>query len=114
MACDTRLKPKQTISQRAEEVRRSLSKLNAGLISGSIKAIVAANGGVTFPGFTAADRDGITDGCALRLVMSSAQTPALVKMRLAHAEQMAGRSIDKLAIAQGLHSHDNGTTWHKH
>jgi hypothetical protein len=44
--------------------------------------------------------------------MATGDTTA--KMLLAKAEAMAGRPANKQAIAQGLHSHDGGATWHKH
>ncbi len=34
-------------------------------------------------------------------------------MALAKAEAQAGRTVDKQAVASGLHSHDGGKTWGK-
>lgn len=33
---------------------------------------------------------------------------------IARAEALAGRSVDKQVIGQGVHSHDSGKTWHDH
>jgi hypothetical protein len=110
MACDTKLKQGQSITQRKEEVRAAVDRLQKALVSGQVKAIVGANGGVAFSGLSDADRDGVTDACAYRRLL--VQGSALAKAKLAQAEQMAGRSINKQAIGQGLHSHDGGKTWH--
>lgn len=112
MVCDTRLRQGQTISQRADEVRQVVERLNRALTSGSVRALVnRQNGGISFPGLTDAERNGVTDGCLLRRLMATGS--ALAKQKIAAAEQAAGRSIDKTAIAQGLHTHD-GKSWHKH
>lgn len=110
MACDTKLKAGQTIQQRAVEVRAAVERLAKALVSGQVKAVVGSNGGVAFQGFDA-DRDGVTDACAYRRLMVSGS--ALAKAKLAQAEQIAGRSINRQAIGQGLHSHDGGKTWHQ-
>jgi hypothetical protein len=39
---------------------------------------------------------------------------ALTKAAIARAEQLAGRSIDRRAVARGAHSHDGGHSWHDH
>jgi hypothetical protein len=110
MPCDRRLKPRQTISQRAEEVRRAVAKLNAGLIAGRIKAKIGPQGAIAFEGFNEQERDGVTDACAYRRLLVSGS--ALAKAAIARAEQLAGRSIDKQTLAHGTHSHDGGKTWH--
>lgn len=112
MPCDRKLKPRQTPKQRAEEIRKAVAKLNAGLTAGSIKAYVSREGGITFQGFAELDRDGVTDGCAYRRIMATGSMSA--KLAIMQAEQKAGRSVDKQAVAQGLHSHDGGATWHHH
>ena len=38
----------------------------------------------------------------------------LAKMKIAQAELLAGRTVDKQVIGQGAHSHDGGKTWHNH
>lgn len=110
MPCDRKLKKNQTISARAEEIRRSIAKLNAGLTAGSIKALVSKEGGIAFQGFGETDRDGVSDACAFRRLMATGSATA--KLAVARAEQLAGRAVDRTAIAQGLHQH-NGI-WHRH
>lgn len=111
MACDTRLKPRQTISERAKEVREALERLTAAIMAGRVKIIIdRKTRAVAFQGWD--NNDGVTDGCAYRAILRNA--PAKVRMAIAAAEQMAGVTIDKKAVAQGHHSHDGGATWHKH
>lgn len=110
MPCDTQLKPKQTIQQRAEEVRSATSKLSTLLVSGKVKPVIGPQGAITFTGWTAEDRDGVTDACAYRRLMVSGS--ALAKAKIAQAEALAGRSVDRKMLAHGHHSHDGGKTWH--
>src|SRR5262245_45059285 len=110
MPCDTRLKPRQTIQQRAAEVRKVVDMLSAKLASGAVKVKVSPQGAVAFEGLTDAERDGVTDACAYRRVMVSGS--ALAKAAIARAEQLAGRGVSRQALAQGIHSHDGGHTWH--
>jgi hypothetical protein len=112
VVCDTRLKPKQTIKERAEEVRRAVATLARDLASGRVKAKVSKEGAVAFEGWAAADRDAVTDNCAYRRLMSSGSALALAK--IAQAEALAGRKVDRAVVNSGLHSHDNGVTWHSH
>lgn len=112
MPCDTKLKPKQTIQQRIEEVRRAAASIGQGLAAGRIKARVGPQGSVTFVGVKDEERDGITDACAYRRIMATGS--ALAKAAIARAEALAGRSISKQAVGQGAHSHDGGRTWHDH
>jgi hypothetical protein len=37
---------------------------------------------------------------------------ALAKAAIARAEQVAGRTVDRQAIAHGHYSHDGGRSWH--
>lgn len=110
MACETRLKPRQTIQERASEVRKVVETLSQKLASGAVKVVVSPQGAVTFTGLTDSERDGVTDACAYRRVMISGSP--LAKAAIARAEQMAGRGVSRQALAQGWHSHDNGKTWH--
>jgi hypothetical protein len=110
MPCDTKLKAKQTISERAEEVRRMVMTLSSALASGRVKAVVGPQGAVAFAGLTDAERDGVTDACAYRRLMVTGS--ALAKAAIARAEQLAGRGVNRQAVAHGVHSHDNGKTWH--
>ena len=110
MACDTRLKPKQTIQQRAEEVRKRVSRLDELMRRNSVQVKVGPQGAVAFIGWSEEERDGVTDACAYRRLMVSGS--ALAKAAIARAEQLAGRSVNKQALAHGVHSHDHGKTWH--
>jgi hypothetical protein len=110
MPCDTRLKPRQTISERKVEVRKAVDRFAAGLATGRVKAKVGPQGAVAFDGLTTEERDGVTDACAYRQLMVHGS--ALAKAAIARAEQIAGRSVDRKMVAAGHHSHDGGETWH--
>jgi hypothetical protein len=111
MPCDTRLRRGQTIQQRAAEVKKIASDVNSLIASGRVKPVVdKRTGAVAFQGLDDDIRDGATDACIYRRIMVSGSS--LTKAALARAEQLAGRSVDKQALAQGHHSHDGGQTWH--
>jgi hypothetical protein len=112
MPCDTRLKPRQTISERKIEVLKATERFIAGIKSGKIKVKVSPKGGVVFEGISDEERDGVTDACAYRRIMVSGS--AMATAAIARAEQMAGRTVDKQLVGQGYHSHDGGVTWHDH
>lgn len=112
MPCDTRLKRNQTITQRKEEVKKAVTELDRLIASGQVKVKVGPQGAVTFLAWSDEEKDGVTDVCAYRRLMVSGSSAA--KAALAKAELMAGRSIDKQVIGQGVHSHDGGATWHDH
>jgi hypothetical protein len=111
MPCDTRLKNGQTISQRKTEVIAAVDRLSKALAAGRVKAIVGPQGAIAFTDWLDSERDGVTDACAYRRLMVSGST--LAKEAIARAERLAGRSIDKQALATGHHSHDGGRTWHR-
>jgi hypothetical protein len=109
------LKPRQTIAQRAAEVRDVIARFVAGLTSGRVKAIVSKQGAIAFNGLTESERDGVTDACVYRRIMSG--TNAQAKMALARAEALAGKTVDRAIIGHGgagMHSHDGGSSWHGH
>ena len=112
MACETRLKAEQTIAQRAAEVKAAVARLAEALASGRAKVKVGPQGAVVFTGLTPDERDGVTDACAYRRIMSTGS--ALARAAIARAEQMAGRTVDRKVVAVGAHSHDGGATWHDH
>lgn len=109
MPCDTRLKKGQTITQRKEEITQVVAKVQAGLVNGSIKVRLSPQGAIAFDGISDADKSGVTDACAYRRIMATGS--ALAKAKIAAAEALLGRKINKEAIAAGWHSH--GGTWHK-
>lgn len=80
------------------------------LLGAGVTVVIGATGGIAFKGWT--DREGVSDLCAYRKLMSE-NSPALRKA-VARAEVMAGRGVDQQALAAGLHSHDGGRTWGKH
>lgn len=112
MPCDRTLKPRQTIQQRADEVRRVVERASKAMSTGRVKAKVGPQGAVAFLGLTDEERDGVTDNCLFRRLMSSGSASA--KQAIARAEALAGRSVDRQVIGHGAHSHDGGLTWHDH
>lgn len=112
MACDTRLKPRQTIQQRASEVRKATEILDRLLMRRQVKVVVGPQGAITFTGWSEQDRDSVTDACAYRRIMATGS--ALAKAEIARAEQLAGRTVDRKVLAGGTHSHDGGASWDKH
>jgi hypothetical protein len=112
MPCDTRLKRGQTIQQRAAEVKKVAYDVNSLIAAGRVKPVVdKRTGAIAFQGLDDNIRDGATDACIYRRIMVSGSS--LTKAALQRAEQLAGRSVDKQALAQGHHSHDGGATWHE-
>lgn len=113
MPCDTRLKRGQTLTQRKAEIRKVVERLSSKLAAGTAKPVVdKLTGAIAFTGITENERDGVTDACAYRQIMVHGS--ALAKAAIARAEAIAGRSVDKQVIGQGVHSHDGGRTWHDH
>ena len=113
MACDTRLKPRQTIQQRAAEVRAAVVRLAQGLAAKRITLVIdPVTGAPAFANWDDTSRDGVTDLCAFRTIARTG-SPMFIEL-VKQAQALAGRSLDKQAMAQGIHSHDNGVTWHKH
>jgi hypothetical protein len=110
MPCDRKLRKGETISQRAEAIRKAVESLAAGLGASRIKAIIGPQGAIAFLGWSEEDRNGVDDNCAYRRIMATGS--ALAKAAIMRAEQLAGRSVNKQALAQGVHSHDRGATWH--
>lgn len=120
MPCDTirgnvydenlRQTRRQTITERKREIVATVDTLAKKLADGSVKAVVSKQGAIAFAGLNAADRNGVTDACAYRRLLVSGSP--LAKAKLAQAEMLAGRSVDKQVIGQGTHSHDGGVSWH--
>ncbi len=110
MPCDTRLKPRQTISDRANEVRRVVDTLSRKLAAGMARVKIGPQGAVAFEGLSNSERDGVTDACAYRRIMSTGS--AMARAAIERAEQMSGRTIDKKVVAQGGHYH--GDVYHTH
>jgi hypothetical protein len=112
MPCDTKLKANQTISDRKEEVRQTVTGLEKLLRERRIRPIIGPQGAITFSGWTDGAKAGVTDACAYRRIMATGS--ALARAEIERAELLSGRKINKQQIAIGAHSHDGGTTWHSH
>lgn len=110
MPCNTRLKPKQTLAERAKETRKAGEAIDKLLATKRITLKVdRRTGAVVFIGIPENVRDGMTDACVLNHITERGSAES--RRAIARAEQLAGRSIDKKVVAQGLHSHDGGRTW---
>lgn len=111
MPCDSRpFVKEQTLQERIAQVRSAISKLDRLLLKRQVRVVVGPQGAITFTGWKDEDRAGVTDACAYRRIMISGS--ALAKAEIARAELLAGRKVDRKMVAQGVHSHDNGSTWH--
>lgn len=113
MPCDTRMKRNQTIKQRQAEVQQVVADVNSLIASGKVKPVIdRKTGSIAFDGIDPNLRDDVTDACIYRRIMVSGS--ALAKAKIAQAEAIAGRTVNKQAVAQGVHSHDGGKTWGAH
>jgi len=112
MPCDTIFAPNQTITDRKKEIKQAVSTLDKLIAANKVRVKVGPQGAVAFDGWQGADRRGITDACAFRRLM--VEGSALTKAKVAQAEMVAGRSVNKQVVGQGAHSHDGGHTWHDH
>jgi hypothetical protein len=110
MPCDTVRQRSQTFSERASEVRRAVAKLDQLIVSRRVIPRVGSQGAIAFAQWSEIDKDGVTDVCAYRRIMATGS--ALARAAIARAEAMAGRTVDRQVIGQGVHSHDGGATWH--
>ena len=112
MACETMPRTKtQTLTQRKAEVKEIVSFTDELIRKGLVKIVVdKKTGAIVFVGMTAAERGGVSDACTYRLIMSTGT--ALAKLAIARAEQLAGRTVNRQALAAGIHSHDGGHTFH--
>jgi hypothetical protein len=110
MPCDTRLRANQTLTERKTEVKKAVSVLDKLIASGQVRVKIGPQGAVAFSAWADNERAGVTDACAYRRLMVTGS--ALAKAKIAQAEQMAGRSINKQVVGAGIHSHDGGKSWH--
>jgi hypothetical protein len=108
MPCNTWVRPKQTLAERIDEIKKAIALLDAKIKKRLVKPVVGPQGSITFAGWVG-DRVGITDACAYRRIMATGS--ALARAEIARAEQIAGRQVDRRVVASGVHSHDGGTTW---
>lgn len=109
MPCDSRpFVANQTLTERKKQVSETVAELARELATGRVKVKVGPQGAIAFEGWS--NRNGVTDGCAYRRIMATGSTQA--KLAIAKAELLAGRGVNKQAVATGHHSHDGGKTWH--
>jgi hypothetical protein len=90
--------------------RTALERLQRAIGAGEVSVIVSRAGAVALKGWAAADRAGVSDLCAYRVLRN---TPEM-RRAVARAEVIAGRTIDARTISAGVHSHDGGATWGAH
>lgn len=110
MACETYTSRGQTLAERKEEVRQVVFDVNSLIAAGKVKPVVdKMTGAIAFAGLDKNLRDDVTDACIYRRIMVTGS--ALTKAKIAQAEQVAGRGVNKQAVAQGVHSHDGGKTF---
>jgi hypothetical protein len=116
VACETRLQNKnQTLSERKTQVKEIVAFTDELIRKSKVKIVVdKRTGAVAFSGMTDAERGGVSDACTYRMIMATGSV--LAKQAIARAEQLAGRSVNRQALTNGVHSHDGGQTWssHKH
>lgn len=111
MACEGYRRRGQSLATRIAEVKQIVRDVDSLVAAKKVKVVVdKRTGAVAFQGLDDIIRDGATDACIVRRLMSTGSS--LAKMAIAQAELMAGRSIDKQSLAAGVHSHDGGSTWH--
>jgi hypothetical protein len=110
MPCFTQLKPNQTKQQRASEVKHAAELIDKLIASKRVQIKVGKQGAVAFVGIPDNVRDGMTDTCVFNALKNSRS--AATRIAFQKAQQLAGRPIDTKMVAQGVHSHDGGVTWH--
>ena len=93
MVCETRLKPRQTISETQGRNPPDGRAPERRLAAGRIKAVVGPQGAVAFNGLSEAERDGVTDACAYRQLMITGSP--LARAAIMRAGALAGRSVDR-------------------
>ncbi len=113
MPCDTKSLPGQTLTERKTEIREAVTNLSKALATGKVKVVIGPQGAIAFQGWSDTERARVTDACAFRRVM--VEGSALAKAAITRAEQLAGRTVNKQAVAAGYHAHSDGhggLTWH--
>jgi hypothetical protein len=110
MPCDTMRLPDQTMTQRVEEVKKAVTAIDRLIAARKVTVKVGPQGAITFIGISDEDRRRMTDACIYRTLRLKGT--AATKMAIQRAEQVAGVKVDRKVVAAGIHSHDNGATWH--
>lgn len=109
MPCDYEREPRQTVAQRQAEVRKAKMAMDKMIATNHAKVKVDRNGRVVVTGVPDSVRSRVDDACLMRFIQTHGSVAA--RQAVARAERQAGRSIDKQALAAGVHSHDGGATW---
>lgn len=115
MACDTQPMKNQTLSQRKQQVKEIIAFTDELIRKRKVGIVVdKRTGAIAFTGMTPQERGNVSDACTYRLIMATGTASA--KQAIARAELLAGRGVNKQALAAGIHSHDGGASWssHKH
>ena len=94
----------------AKAIEDALARLEDALDAGTVDLVIGDQGAVAFYGWTTEDRNGLSDVCALRVLM--AEDSWSLRQAIASAESMTGRQVNLAAVSAGTHSHDGGSTWH--
>jgi hypothetical protein len=92
------------------EVRSASVRIAALVAAQKVKVKIGPQGAIAFIGIPDDQRVGMTDACIYRRIMASGTHAA--RQEIVKAERLAGRGVDKRVVAQGIHSHDNGASWH--
>jgi hypothetical protein len=108
MPCDSIRQAGQTLAQRTAQIDVALKRLEASLLGGRVAVGIGPNGAIVLKGW--ADRDDITDVCAIR-TLTAANSWAL-RQAIARAEATTGKKVNMQAVAAGVHSHDGGRSWY--
>ena len=110
MPCDMIVQKNQSLKDRKKQVKDTVAKIEKAIVAKKVGIKVGKQGAIAFTLPTDLDRTGISDACIYRRIMAGSSV--LAKAAIAQAERVAGRAVDKVAIGQGIHSHDGGNTWH--
>lgn len=106
MPCDS-VPAGMTPRQREAQIKEALARLEAQLGSG-VSVVIGPDGAVAFRGWK--DRDGVADVCAFRRL--TLENSFKLKQAVQRAEAQSGRRVNPQAVGAGVHSHDDGATWH--
>jgi hypothetical protein len=111
MACDTKLRPRQTIQERAKEVREAVTRLAQGLAAGRIRLVIdPATGAPAFAGWEDTSKDGVSDACSFR-ILAKTGSPMFIEL-VRQAQALAGRAPNTHAGMHAHVGHGGKVTWH--
>lgn len=94
------------------EIDAAIQTLAAGLASDEIDAVIGPEGSIAFRGWSPGDKNGVSDICAFRRLEQRGDEG--LRRSLMRAEALAGQTLNRQAVAAGVHSHDGGQTWSTH